>query len=185
MSEEIIDKIIQNLSPEYRIFIESDFAETAAREFGNQIGFAGRQFEILENAILLYLLAIINDNEVVAFISNNCNLPTSEVSVLWTGIKTIIPGEVKGTLATTYKHQLTNNLSSDTLVNEIRKTELELNSLQTVRTMSHDMAAIKPGSDVVYQASSQADILDRSVEVREDVVSVAPQATRWDSENPR
>ena len=74
--------------------------------------------------------------------------------------------------------QVTQNLAS-----EISATENDLASLQTVRTMSHDMAAIKPGSDVVYQSSSQADIL-RTPDVGElpNVASATPEATRWDTD---
>ncbi len=67
------------------------------------------------------------------------------------------------------------------LASEIIETEKELASIQTVRTMPHDMAAIKPGSDVVYQ-SSQADILSKGEGGVPSVASAAPQATRWDTD---
>ena len=62
---------------------------------------------------------------------------------------------------------------------EISNAEKELASLQTVRTMSHDMAAIKPGSDVVYQ-SSQADILATQPPA---ATPLPPQPPRWETDN--
>lgn len=67
---------------------------------------------------------------------------------------------------------------------EIIAIEKEIESLQPVRTMSHDMAAIKPGSDVVYQAASQAAILKREAEavILSDGPTPQTQPPRWDSE---
>ena len=67
------------------------------------------------------------------------------------------------------------------LASEITTTEKELASIQTVRTMSHDMAAIKPGSDVVYQ-SSQADILAKNEAPLPPITATAPDVTRWDTD---
>lgn len=53
--------------------------------------------------------------------------------------------------------------------------------LQNVRTMPHDMAAIKPGSDIVYQ-SSQADILTRNGGEVPNIASAVPEAPRWDTD---
>ncbi|MEK7462054.1 MAG: hypothetical protein AAB618_00560 [Patescibacteria group bacterium] len=73
--------------------------------------------------------------------------------------------------------------TAQNIFSEISTAENELASLQTVRTMSHDMAAIKPGSDVVYQASSQADILQKEdLIVHAEAVSAAPPSPQWDSE---
>jgi hypothetical protein len=68
--------------------------------------------------------------------------------------------------------------TSQSLASEISAAEHDLASLHTVRTMSHDMAAIKPGSDVVYQ-SSQADILRAPAPI---VTPPAPEAPRWDTD---
>jgi hypothetical protein len=67
---------------------------------------------------------------------------------------------------------------SGPLASEISQTEKSLESLQTVRTMPHDMATIKPGSDVVYQ-SSQADILRTPTPA---APATAPEAPRWETE---
>ena len=64
---------------------------------------------------------------------------------------------------------------------EAPRSATDITSLQTVRTMSHDMAAIKPGSDVVYQ-SSQEDILVRDRGDVPNVASAAPAAPRWDTD---
>ncbi len=65
------------------------------------------------------------------------------------------------------------------LASEISAAEHDLASLHSVRTMSHDMAAIKPGSDVIYQ-SSQADIL------RTPTLPTPPPAEtpRWETSDP-
>ncbi len=68
-----------------------------------------------------------------------------------------------------------------TLTSDIRQVEKELETLQTVRTMPHDMAAIKPGSDVVYQ-SRQADILERGLVQEVPPVNIPPTAPRWDTD---
>lgn len=67
------------------------------------------------------------------------------------------------------------------LESEISQTEKEIATLQTVRTMPHDMAAIKPGSDTVYQ-SSQADILTRNSGEVPNIASAVPEAPRWDTD---
>ena len=70
------------------------------------------------------------------------------------------------------------------LTSEISAAEKELASLQTVRTMSHDMSAIKPGSDVVYQ-SNQADILARYNIPQPEVVSPPAEPPRWDTDSAK
>jgi hypothetical protein len=49
-----------------------------------------------------------------------------------------------------------------------------------VRTMSHDMATIRPGSETVYRAASQADILEQAKEAAP--APPANTAPRWESE---
>jgi hypothetical protein len=70
------------------------------------------------------------------------------------------------------------------LASEIATAEHELVALQTVRTMSQDMSAIKPGSDVVYQ-SNQEDILARYNIPQPEVVSAGTEPPRWDSDSAK
>lgn len=69
------------------------------------------------------------------------------------------------------------SLEEKNLQSEIQTAEREFASLHTVRTMPQDMAAIKPGSDTVYQ-SSQADILNQSAAP----IPISEEPPRWDTE---
>ncbi len=57
----------------------------------------------------------------------------------------------------------------------------EQNETLGIRTMPQDMAAIRPGSEVVYQ-SSQIDLLSRGQGEVPDVASAASPAPRWDTD---
>ncbi len=68
--------------------------------------------------------------------------------------------------------------------NEIIKTQIESVPLQPVRTMSHDMAEIRPGSDVVYQ-SSQADILAHYNNTQPEVAPPPAEPPRWETDSAK
>ena len=50
MENNIIEKRIAALTPEYRLFVESDFVENAAALFADSIRVSGRNIEIIENS---------------------------------------------------------------------------------------------------------------------------------------
>lgn len=61
---------------------------------------------------------------------------------------------------------------------EIKKPEIPAT---VVRTMSHDMATIRPGSETVYRAASQADILNKDLPTQ----PVSDTTPRWESDSTR
>lgn len=176
MESEKIQSLLAALDPDYRLFLESDFVETTANEFGSISNFTPRQQEVLENALFFYLLAVLDEDTVVGFISRNCDLPLEASKILWLGIEKVIPVEVSEMLRNSREQAIIASEEAAQLLDEIRKTETDLASLHSVRTMPQDMAAIRPGSDVVYQ-SSQAEILQPP-----KPPFVVPEAPRWESD---
>lgn len=176
MESEKIQSLLASLDPDYRLFVESDFIETTASEFGSISNFTPRQQEILENALFFYLLTILDEESVVLFISRNCDLPVEETKLLWLGIEKVIPTEVLAMLRNSREQAISASEEAAQLLEEIKQTETDLASLHSVRTMPQDMAAIRPGSDVVYQ-SSQAEILQQP-----KPPFVVPETPRWESD---
>lgn len=168
---------MDELPQQYRDFIYSGFATEAAITLGSAENFSPEQIKIFESSILLYLLFFIDKNDIVEILVNE-KVPEKAAAGLVFALESGLPDFAKQSNA-----DLSDTKDAIGLASEISAAEHDLASLQTVRTMSHDMAAIKPGSDVVYQSSSQADIL-RTPDMGElpNVASATPTASRWDTD---
>lgn len=178
MPKDIIENRMLQITAEYRLFIESDFIETAVAEFSQSIGLSGRALEVLENALTIYLLAILDHDQTVLFISRHCDLLPSDSEILWTALELVIPEQIKKNIEVLQKTQNVTVLQA-----EISAAEHDLASLQNVRTMSHDMEVAQghpimpaPVTETTYQ-SSQADILRPPV-----AAPTVNETPRWDTE---
>lgn len=182
MIEELITHRIAALGPDYREFVESDYVPEAAAAFGDAEGLIGRRVEVLENAILLYLLLIFSSEETINFIARNCDMAPSEAASLWVGITSTLPEGMAAAIefARTSLETGAGTASATPLATEIAEAEQALWSLPHIRTMADDMkaspnppteAAVLPEEHV--HSSSQVDILPNG--------NTLPEP-RWESE---
>lgn len=184
MIEEFITSRISVLGPDYRAFVESEYVTEAAATFAAAEGFTGRQLEVLENAILLYLLLIFSAEETVDFIAKNCDMAPSEAILFWFGITSTLPEgmetaiEVARASVNTAAREAPAEITP--LANEIAETEQALWSLSGIHTMADDMKAsgqtamsAPVATEEHVHSSSQADILPNG--------NTLPEP-RWESE---
>ncbi len=176
-----IDILWQSLTPEYRLFLESDFTEVTALEFGTAAGLSGRDLEILENSIIFYLLAITDTRATIGFIHRNCNLSEVDCEYLWMAIEKSIPQNVKEAIANSTLKTFLVSSTTNSLASEISAVEQDLAALKNVSTKPLETVEVRPVSDVVYQ-SSQADILQKPAPV---VNNLVPPTPRWDTDTQK
>jgi hypothetical protein len=159
-------KAYQSASEEKRLLIDSStIAECVQNLIADKL-LHESHCQLLVTAISHHVLHATSEGEIIvilekAGINNTLNLVAKTLTCL----------EGKGSI----KSELINNVIAQSEISEV---ENDLAAIQTVRTMSHDMAAIRPGSDVVYQ-SSQADILRAPEPV---VTPPVPETPRWDTD---
>lgn len=91
MNDSTIEQRLSQLEPEYRTFVESDFVPTTAVTLGTTEGFSDHQQDVLENAILLYLLFFVTQEELTQFISSECNTPLATATDITGGIIASLP----------------------------------------------------------------------------------------------
>ena len=205
MPDDLIQNRIQDLNPFYRSFVESDFSEEAAKSFAQTHTFNERQTEILENAVLLYLLFFANQKETVEFISTNCGLTLNEAETLFYGLLTTLPPDIISVIPSSYL--IFNPPAATTvLASEIAATEREFAAVTTnhevsgmgIRTMADDMRTaqstaptissappapmykpIYPTAPETIYTSNQADIFPTPQPTQNQDQKLPP---RWDSE---
>ena len=202
MADDLIQNRIQELTPAYRSFIESDFSANVAMSFGQLHSFNERQIEVLENAILFYLLFFANQKETVDFISTNCGLALNEAETLFYGLVATLPLDIATAVPSSY---LIFNPKDTTgvLASEIAAVEKEFSSVPTqgmgMRTMADDMRTaqstaptisttpsaptyqpIYPTPPEIIHTSNQADIFPAPPPPAPNQNQNLP--TRWDSE---
>ena len=177
MPEELIQTRLAALTPEYRSFVEGDFTTEVSISFGEAREFTERKMEILENALMFYLLFFFSQEETVDFISQNCNLSRAQALELFLAIKTTIPETIRCSIESGY-YILNNQGTPEALplASEIAETEKEFAAIQGIRTMAADMQHVKNPGEVVH-SSSQAELLNRNV----PTASPEP-SSRWETD---
>jgi hypothetical protein len=156
MSEDFITQRIQELSPAYRTFIESNFVEIVSRSFGEANNFNDRQIEILENSLTFYLLFLFDEIMTTSFIARNCEIKSEDATILFTAIRMTFPDGLNDTIqanATPQKDALDTSFT----VSEIEITEKTLENLQNIRTMAADMQEVR--AQVPTYQSAQSDLI--------------------------
>lgn len=174
-ADSFITNQIDALGPEYREFVESDFATEAAGAFAESLNLQGRAAEVLENTIFLYLLMVFSKEDAVDFITRNCDLPPSEASTLWSAIEATLPEGLRSLIEATKNSVTEPGIESTELASEIAEAEEALSSLQGIRTMAADIEAIEPSAHTEHtHSSAQADILPQQTPVGGE--------QRWDTQ---
>jgi hypothetical protein len=155
MPEEIITARIAQLSPAYQEFILSDFISEVSTTFAEAYSFDERKIEILENAVTLYLLLLLNADDTTTFISRNCDLPPAEAETLFAGIVSTLPEGLEAMVTSQFSKM---SVGPAALASEIAETEKAFENLQGIRTMAGDMKDAETHSAPTYQ-SSQSDLI--------------------------
>jgi hypothetical protein len=181
MENNIIEKRISELTPEYRLFVESDFVENAAALFSESVKLSGRNIEILENAFFFYLLSLFNEKEASEFISSQCGIPPFISEGVMFAFTASLAGGLNDLIKSDYNSLFSLSSDSVNLASDIKETEKALQGLTYMRTMSHDMEVAQEVSgpslvDTTYQ-SNQADILRPPV-----AAPTVNETPRWDTE---
>lgn len=94
MIQEAIENRIEALTPTYRKFIFSIFTEVMTDIQANKLGLLPKQKAIYENGLILYLLFFISMDELISFVSRECEV---EPSVAENSVKQVLyqlPGPV-------------------------------------------------------------------------------------------
>ena len=94
MDDPIVQERLQQLAPEYRAFIESDYAEMTAKVFGEKLVLTKEHIDIFENGLLLYLLLFINKAELATFLSTYCEVPVTKAEEIVASINLGLPEAV-------------------------------------------------------------------------------------------
>lgn len=102
MVDPIIQNRIQTLSPIYKDFVLSDFAENAANVFGVRFDFGEDNIIILENGIAMYLLFFMNKNELIEYVKTDCNLQKDDAVLLIEAILNELPDSMIKGIEETY-----------------------------------------------------------------------------------
>lgn len=183
MDNNIVEKRIAELTPEYRDFIESSFVENAAALFAESVKLTGRNIEILENAFFFYLLSLFNEKEASEFISSQCGIPPSTAEGVMFAFTASLAGGLNDLITSDYNALFSASSDSVNLASDIKETEKAIEGLTHMRTMAGDMEEAKghsamqtPAAETTYQ-SSQADILQPT-----PATPVVNEPPRWDSE---
>lgn len=101
MVDPIIQNRIQQLSPEYREFVLSDYATQTAKLFGGPLGFDEDTTVVFENGITLFLLFILDREGLVRFLVTECGMDATDADTVIAAICDGLPeGMVAGMTAT-------------------------------------------------------------------------------------
>lgn len=182
--ESLIEQRIAELSPEYRSFFESDFIEVFSQTFGETLNFDQNTIELLENGLFLHLLFLLNETEVISFISSNCQIGHSSALEVYSAFKQSLPSDIRSliTMTNTVAEMDFNEIPLSTIEEEIVETEQKISTVQGVHTMAQDMRAAQTQTEPVYQ-SSQSEILSRpQTSVPPPPAPPQRSGPRWDTE---
>ncbi len=130
---------LNDFTPDYRAFVEGDFAGEAAEHFGREVGFSSEQQIILENGIMLYLLVFINEDQLVTAIATECKVPTETAAIIVTGIKASLPPQFTQAHRTALRQIETTVENPEQMISDIAEVEAALESIPPLRTMAQDM----------------------------------------------
>lgn len=179
----ILDRI-KILNPDYAKLIKSDFADKAAERFRDILKLNPSQTAALSNGISLYLLVFISLDELVTFISRECELSVDESTLVASAILSALPedfdtqhqaalGELRPTESPTEPPTTTTTpvptpattpvpkppVVQPEISKEIAETESALKAIPHIRTMARDIDANKDNTPTY--SSSQDSILKR------------------------
>ena len=86
MNDSLFTDRLKSLTPEYRTFILSGFTKNIAQSFGEALGFSPDQIVVFDNALALYLMFFLSENELYEFASQECGIPREKITPALTAI---------------------------------------------------------------------------------------------------
>ncbi len=165
---------LEQLTPEYRAFIGSGLPEEISRTFAEYYNLTPERAVALENAIILLLIFVLNEEQFINFVALECTIDPEESRLLYHGIVLALPETIEQMFqSTTQALSTSTNPNLLSLEQEITSTQEAIKTIPQVRTM----APITP-EETVY-TSTQAAILHEGQSADQKQTSSA----RWESES--
>ncbi|MBY0309707.1 hypothetical protein K2Q16_00990 [Patescibacteria group bacterium] len=166
------ERLYQITDPAYRDYILSGDTTDLAIILGSTHNLDEQAVGVLENAIDLYLLWLLDATGLATFISRQCDLSLDDAAVLVAAIDLALPEDVLQAHA--HPEAMLQAAPSPTIATEIAATEAALAHISTVRTMARDMEDLKsqaPQDNAIYKSSQDT--------IRPD--STQADTSRWGS----
>lgn len=138
MDNNLIKESLNRLNRDYQDFILSGFIQEAAKSFGQKKQLDETGITILENAFTLYLLILMDFEEMINFIQKNCSVSKEDASVISHAFLSLLPENFYSTHASLYTqlYKDDENLSQlgeneESLMKDIEETQSVFNSINT------------------------------------------------------
>jgi hypothetical protein len=155
MNEELIKKRLGQFNPNYQKFIVSGFVSEAATALNDKLKLDDIGYETLENGLLIYLLAFVNEEELTEFIEKECNLDAGVarnavyafMAMLPENLSTELVG-VESFINEEKKSDSDTDVEKIDLDQDIAQAEADIKNIPTIHTMQDDI-----------KSTSQEDIL--------------------------
>jgi hypothetical protein len=157
--------------PGYLTFLDSDDLSKLIDDFSNFHQLDQSKRDALENALILYLLFLLTEEQCVGFISRQCDLDEETAAILLTGLKISLPPDIRLSYEATYE-QLQAAQNAPSLGSEIAETEAALAQVAPVtplRTMARD----------VKDLESQAEAETPAYRSEQPTINRAERPPRW------
>jgi hypothetical protein len=155
MNEELIKKRLGQFNPNYQKFIVSGFVSEAATALNDKLKLNDIGYEALENGLLIYLLAFIDQEELAEFIEKECNLDEEVARNTVYAFMAMLPENLSTELVSAGsvinkggKSASNIDVEKVDLDQEIAQAEADIKSIPTIHTMQDDI-----------KSTSQEDIL--------------------------
>ncbi len=148
----LIQQRLSILNPEYATLVQSDFADTAAIQFGTPHQFDEAQVGILSNAITLYLLCFLDFSAFAEFIATECDLPLEDATTLAHGIVATLPEGF-----TTLHDEAIQQLLTAAAATQPQVSVSSPNTSAGIRTMAQDIQQAQPtATEATYTSTQEA-----------------------------
>lgn len=128
MDTTLIKNRITSLDPDYVAFASS-FAPNAAVTFGDAAGLVDDQLVIFENGILLYLLALLNEEELIEFVNQECTLEASRARQVVYGLIASLPTDFEVFHASIFASLNSNDDDTEALATDIAAMQEEMKAM--------------------------------------------------------
>lgn len=149
--EEILDIRIRSLKTEYVDLVFSEYVDEVVSLFATELNLQESKTTILINGVRLWLLFFLDKEELISFVSGECDLDIEEAMTV---VHAIIQSLDKELVSTQVVGYASFNESSQQKF-EIEELEKQVASLQNLRTMAGDMKAHEPETPT-YRSSQDS-----------------------------
>jgi len=152
MPDIVTSRLDQLAHEAYRAFVDSDETTVIAIALGEVHHFTDRQGEVLENAIVLYLLCLLDEQTLSTFIEHQCELTTDAARVLSAAITLALPVDIR---AARQNPETLFNPPHSAIPQNVAETITAPGHVEPVRTMArdmHDLESQDPVETPVYRS---------------------------------